>query len=271
MEKINLKDIDLSEFELSKIQGTTSTVYKKDDICLKLIDKIPQEDKKTLLYKFLEMDGIKLDDVLLPKILIMKDGNLEGYMMDNFKNSINMLDYLASTRYINCKYILETVKKASLILREIHKKEIICLDLSFDNILIDNNGNIKYSDIDGCCYKDYDSNYISILLRNFLKIYRKDYGIGISENLDRISFMLSFYLVMYLREIQTLNRRKYNKLANHINTLNNTREFANILVDRSNPISNIPYLDELIDDKDDYVIDRFKQLSLKSKVKHLIY
>lgn len=101
--------------------------------------------------------------------------------------------------------------------------------------------------------------------------FRKETGIIRSNNLDRISFMLDFIYSMYFNQIQDLSKYKYNKLSNHINTLNNIKEYANILVDKSNPISEIPYLDELIDDNDDYTIDRFKQLPIKHKIKRLFY
>jgi len=42
--------------------------------------------------------------------------------------------------------------------------------------------------------------------------------------------------------------------------------YANMLIDRNNPIGEIPYLDELIDSNDDYIYDRDKQLSLVRRV-----
>ena len=39
-----------------------------------------------------------------------------------------------------------------------------------------------------------------------------------------------------------------------------------MLLDRKNPIGEIPYLDELIDTDDDYVYDREKQLSLVKRL-----
>ena len=39
-----------------------------------------------------------------------------------------------------------------------------------------------------------------------------------------------------------------------------------MLVDRSNSIGEIPYLDELIDPNDDYIYDRDKQLGLVRRI-----
>ena len=38
--------------------------------------------------KFIDLDGIKIENVLLPKELIVKDGKLYGYTMDYFNNSV---------------------------------------------------------------------------------------------------------------------------------------------------------------------------------------
>ncbi len=265
MEIIELNDINLDELEKYKVQGTKSTVYHDGEYCIKILDGLHPYEKEILYKKLLEMDGMILDDVLMPKDLIVHNGQLAGYTMNDFKNSVNILDYLTSTRYIDCKYILKVVKEASLILKKIHEYGIICQDLSFDNILIDEDGNIKYSDIDGCAFKDYNSPYMSVLLKRFLIDYRKDKLCYVTKNMDRISFMLSFYYVIYLRELQKLSEKKYHSLSDNISTLENCREYANMLLG-FRTLPEVPYLDELINDSDNYIIDRIKQISTKKKI-----
>lgn len=53
MREINLKDIDLSKLPKAKIQGTQSTIYEQDDICIKILDKLYPEEKDVLHRKFL--------------------------------------------------------------------------------------------------------------------------------------------------------------------------------------------------------------------------
>ena len=125
--------------------------------------------------------------------------------------------------------------------------------------------NIKYSDIDGCAFKDYRSPFVSVLLKRFLIDYRKDKLCYVSKNTDRISFMLSFYLVMYLQELQKLSKKEYHSLSDNISTLENCREYANMLLGYRT-LPEIPYLDELINDNDSYIIDRDKQISIKQKI-----
>lgn len=269
MDKIRLSDLDLSSLEKAKIQGTKSTIYHSGDLCIKILDKLYPDEKTTMYKKLLEMDGLVLEGALLPKQLIVEDDKLAGYTMEDFKDSINILDYLTQNRFINCSEIFSIVKRASLILKDIHEKGIICQDLSFDNILIDKYGNLKFSDIDGCAYKDYRSPFMSVLLNRFIIHYRKDKICYISKNTDRISLMLSFYLVTYLKELQKLSKKQYHSLSDNIKTLENCKEYANALL-CFRTLPEIPYLDELIDDNDDYLIDRDKQLSLGRRFLNVI-
>ena len=206
------------------------------------------------------MDGIKIPNVLLPKELIIQDGKLQGYSMDYFRDSIPLSDRFM-IRYVDCKQLFDYVSKASKILKQIHENGIICQDLSFENILVDKNGNVAFCDLDGCSFKEHMSPFISILMKRFFIDYR-DEKIPLSSNLDRISMMLSFYYLIYAKEIQNLTKKQYHKLSDKITTLENSRQYANMLVDRQNQIGEIPYLDELINPNDDYIYDRDKQLSL---------
>ena len=113
------------------------------------------------------MDGIKIDGVIFPKDLIMQDGKLQGYTMDYFQDSTSLNDYFTATRFVNCKDIFKAIIKASEILREIHKYDIKVQDLSFENILINNQGEVKYIDIDSCQYQNYESYFLSNILHKY--------------------------------------------------------------------------------------------------------
>lgn len=264
MDKIKFNDIDFSSLQKLQYQGTKATLYRNKNTCFKILDGLYEEEKEALYRKFLDMDGIKIENVLLPKELIIQDGNLQGYTMDYFKDSMPLSDRFM-VRYVDCKKLFYYVLKASKVLRIIHQNDIICQDLSFENILIDKAGNIAFCDLDGCSYKEHIAPFISTLTKNFLVDYRND-KISLSDNLDRISMMISFYYLIYAKEIQNLTKRQYHKLSDKIITLENSREYANMLVDRSNPIGEIPYLDDLIDTRDEYVYDREKQLSLVRRI-----
>ena len=119
--------------------------------------------------------------------------------------------------------------------------------------------------MDGCSYESHIAPFISMLMKKFFVDYR-DERITLSTNLDRISLMISFYHLIYAKELQNLTKREYQKLSKKISTLENTRKYANELVDKTNSIGDIPYLDELIDINDNYIYDREKQLSLVKRM-----
>lgn len=210
------------------------------------------------------MDGINIDAVLFPKALIVDGCILEGYTMDYFENSIPLSNKFL-TKYFNCHDLLFYVDKASKILRNIHKHNIIYQDLSFENILVNNEGDIAFCDIDGCRYKNHGSPFFSIVFKEFLVDYRKS-KVSSGEDVDKISMILSFYLLMYNQVLQKITKKQYCTLSNHINTLENLKQCANMLVNKSCTIKDVPYLDEVIDLTDDYKIDREKVLTLRQKI-----
>ena len=71
--------------------------------------------------------------------------------------------------------------------------------------------------------------------------------------------IISLYYLMYLEEVQNLTKKQYDKLSNKVMTLKNTEKYVTMLLDKNNFIDNIPYLDELINLEDDFVINREKK------------
>ena len=264
MEKIKFKDINFAHFYELQHQGATATLYKQGNICIKILDKYSEENKEKLYRKFLDMDGIKIDNVLLPKALIVDDNKLQGYLMDYFPNS-NCLSEKFTTQFVDSKLVLQYVSQASKILRNIHKNGILFQDLSFENILVNKEGKVVFCDIDSCRYKNHTAPFISLLMHDFFVGYRDD-KILISENLDRISMMLSLFYLMYEEEIQFVSRRRYNKLSKKIITLQNLKSYFNALKNIHKPIGDVPYLDDLIDLRDDCVYDRDKQLTFRDRM-----
>ena len=264
MEKINLNDINFSSLQKLKTQGTQSTIYTDGNICYKIVDGLYPSEKRELYEKFIAMDGIKIDNVILPKDLIVKNGKLEGYTMDYFKDSMPLSDKFEK-RYFNCKDLFNYVVKASATLRDIHNNGIICQDLSFENLLVNDNGEIVFCDMDGCNYGRFNSPFCSIVLKDFLVDYRKSH-LHIKEDIDKLSMILSFYLIVYGEVLQKITKKQYHILSDNIHTLENLRHIANILVNKDFRIENLPYLDEYIDITDDYEIDREKVLNFKQKL-----
>lgn len=267
MNEINFSKIDMHDLQKLKSNGTQSTIYTDGNLCYKFLDGLYSDEKSDLYKKFLDMDGIEIENVLLPQDLIIENGKLKGYTMRYFANSMPLSDKFLK-RYFNCNELLLYVDKASRILRTIHSNGIACQDLSFDNILVDDQGNVAFCDIDGCIYLDYYTPFLSKICKEFIVDYRGIKMLSL-KNIDKVSMILSFYLILYGETLQKITKRQYHLLSDNIQTLENLKEIANRLVDKNSSVCDFPYLDEVIDLTDDYVVDRKRILTLKQKLKLL--
>ena len=265
MDKIKISDINFGLLEELSFQGSIATVYKSGNDCVKIFKSMDNSSQERLYNKLTAMDGIKIDGVIMPSTLIMEGFHLRGYIMPYFADSMNLNDYFNRYQYVESSDMLDAIKKASLILRKIHDEDIICQDLSFENILINDFNDVAFCDMDGCHYKNHRSDYVSLILKRYIVDYRKNDMVA-SKNFDRLSMFLSMIYIMYFREIQKLSNRKYDYLANNLKTLENLRKYYDILKNKHQTIPEIPYLDEIIDDSDEFLINRGKQVNLVQRL-----
>lgn len=264
MNKIKIQDIDFSSLERMHHQGSKSIMYEDIDICYKILDGLTTYEKEVLYRKLMDMDGMKIDGVCLPTDLIVQNDELVGFTMSKFKNSMTIYDKFLG-QHVAFKELFDYIAKACKILIEIHKNGIICQDLSFDNILVDNNGNVAFCDLDGCYYNGYESPFISMPMKKLICEYRKE-AFVVCKNFDRISILVSLYYLIYNRYLHIIPRRNLNFLAKNVETIYNTMIFIDTLLDKSKIIPEVPYLDELIIPSDDYVMDREKEFNLLRRI-----
>lgn len=264
MDKINVKDINISELSLLDKQGTKGKVYVKDGICYKYLVGLYPGEKDSIYKKFRNMEGLALDNVIMPKDLIMDGDRLVGYTMDYFTNSINLYDYFTRDRFIDARDILDITAAVSKILKNAHENELMFLDFDFDNILIDKNKKIMISDIDGCSFKGYDGPFVSQLVSNFLELYKGN-NLIIDYNLDRLSLMLTMIVSLYHKELKYINEHEYDNIAEKMNDLKKLKSVIFTL--KKCKSMDIPYLDDMITGSDHYVIDRNKQVSIIKALK----
>ena len=195
MDIVQLSDIRFSQLQMLRFQGSKSVIFNSDKSVYKILNGLTDEEKESLYLKFLEMDGLAIDNVALPTGLILDGKKLEGYIAPFFKDTTPISNSFLA-RYFNTQEFLQIMVKVSHLLRKIHQNEIVCQDLSFENILIDKDGNVFFCDLDGCSYHDHISSFVSLLMKRFINDYRKEICI-VEKNLDRISLMISFYYFLY--------------------------------------------------------------------------
>lgn len=257
MKKINVKNIDFDTLKLTEFQGSNSYVFVKDNTCYKFFKGMDLVEKNALLEKIKRIKKIKIDNVIMPKDLIMKDGEFIGYTMDYFSDSICLQDFFTMTRYIDINDIFSLTKKISKILRKIHSCGVVISDFSFYNVLIDMNESVRISDIDGCMFGNFSSSFIS---KSLYDLYDGDFEKASVES-DKLSLLLSMILSIYNKDLTRLDIDSYDKLAKNVVNLQNMRKM--IIDIKNHKMIDIPYLDQIIVEDDHYIIDRKEQIYKK--------
>lgn len=256
MIKIDKNDIDFKKLYKIDCQGTNSTIYTDGSTCFKLLDKTCFDEKKSIYKKFNELSGEKIEGVIMPEDFIFDSGEFIGYTMPYFGDSMPLSDKFF-TRKVDLKKLSDALKKTSIIMRKLHDMKIVCRDFSFENVLINSNGEVAYCDLDACGFKNYESLYISYLLKRFMVDYRQN-RVACSENTDRISMMISYYYLIFASEIQNVTQKRYLLMSEEVDSIYNSVDVANRLIDRCEFIGEIPYLDEFISSDDIGILDRCK-------------
>lgn len=266
MEKIQLSDIDFSKVYELEHKGHKSVIFRHQNECIKIFTGLYAEEKEEIYRKFLELEELNIEGIILPQKFIYQNGEIEGYVMEYYDGSKSLIEKFTTTPYVDIHQMLDAIKKASHILRELHQNEIICQTLSFDKILVDKFGNVKFCDLDRCRYKNNEPLHLSSILKSFIIDYKKQKGIDVTKNLDRLAMMLSLIYLFYLKEIQNISKRNYNKISGDIQTLQNAQIYVELLRKRNGSIPNIPYLDEIISMEDKGYLERDKQYGIVERI-----
>lgn len=216
MNRINVQDINFSLLKTMSHQGSKSIIYEDEDICYKMfrLNCFSYDELDILKKKLIDMDGIEIEGVYLPIDLIVNNDRLVGITLNKFKKSMSIYDKF-SGNIIDFKELFNYIMKACQILREIHKYKIICHDLSFDNILVDNSGNVAFCDLDGCFYNGYESPFISMPMKKLICIYRGQEFVA-SENFDRISMLVSLYYLIYNKYLYSIPKTSFDILSSNV-------------------------------------------------------
>lgn len=245
MERIGIEELDLAGMKKYINQGNNSTIYEDDTKMIKVLNQYYDEEKEELFYKSQAMDFFHIDAVVWPREIYVKNNQVEAYMMEKFSHSKTLTEKYENYGLLDQQRLFGSLKESSLILREIHKEKIIGNDISFDNILINNKGQLKYIDLfDSCHYGPYcSSSFIPSRLQFFMNLYRKETDFPYNQNMDRLCLLLAAYgLINGKKDIANFILSKTNTVGNInqcVSKLKNT--------DPAKAFPTVPYIDELVD------------------------
>lgn len=263
MEKVELTNINFKKIKILK-KSPISKVFLLDE---KEVVKVYNSSylkginrRRALERKIQASSTIKLKELVLPKKIILINGNFAGYTMDYIKGE-SYLD-IAITPYRNLDLINKEYLEIEKIIKKFHKEGIIVPDLlNLTNIIVTEDG-LRFIDYDGMQIRDNKASSVSKILKkdirhsstikycNYLGLY--------TEELDKKSLLILYILITF------------NNLINDINMDNNRFEKIDKLLEELN-ISQEDKLKEIIDKaynprndiKNEYLEEAVKEIGKK--------
>ena len=250
MNIIEKKDIDfdsLSKYECTV--HTESNLFYDDNYMYKMFNE--DASKSYLLRKKVKLealsDGTPLDSAILPIDIIMDNKVLSGYTMNYIKNATPIFKFNSKNNSINDFFRL--MYGVSLSLRNIHNdpRNIVVGDLSISNIIFDENMKHYFSDFDSVMIGKLHEDRVPLALDRYARrcgLNRYD----INKSTDRLCLILATLFVVFNKSIEEVSMREYDKTAEKVETIKNMRQIVVELKKHNAPVSDFPYLDELISD-----------------------
>ena len=243
MNRIQLSSINLKELEyLSRLRGGESTLYKSNHDFIKIYHE--SVDKKRKMQALVSLDGVKIDNVIIPHTIIETDGYEEqaaGCIMDFYPKAKKLVDFFDEYGGDSGTDIfIALMRNASLTLREIHENGFVCGDISFTNLLYLPDFTHLFCDFDGITI-----NGIGPESRT-LDQYRSRRWMNdpLDTNSDKISLYLMF--LCGVCEDSFVSESEYESFFWKYSFLEDANSVYYDVFKSIRHHPNIPYLDEII-------------------------
>lgn len=146
--------IEYKSLKLSKkiAEGRSANIYlTSDGKILKMFKSTSFtfiKDREETLKALIDLD---IEEVMKPKALVYYNGVFVGYIMDYLPNGKSLGDIKDSKCSFEEK--IKIIKKIEEVMKKLHNKNIYICDLNADNILFDENENVKIIDCDSFVIK----------------------------------------------------------------------------------------------------------------------
>ena len=263
MERVELTNINFKKIKILK-KSPISKVFLLDE---KEVVKVYNSSylkginrRRALERKIQASSTIKLKELVLPKKIILINGNFAGYTMEYIKGE-SYLD-IAIAPYRNLDLINKEYLEIEKIIKKFHKEGIIVPDLlNLTNIIVTEDG-LRFIDYDGMQIRDNKASSVSKILKKDIRHsstikYCNHLGLY-TEELDKKSLLILYILITF------------NNLINDINMDNNRFEKIDKLLEELN-ISQEDKLKEIIDKaynprndiKNEYLEEAVKEIGKK--------
>lgn len=263
MEKVELTNINFKKIKILKKSPISKVFLLDEKEVLKVYNSSYLKGinrRRALERKIQASSTIKLKELVLPKKIILINGNFAGYTMEYIKGE-SYLD-IAIAPYRNLDLINKEYLEIEKIIKKFHKEGIIVPDLlNLTNIIVTEEG-LRFIDYDGMQIRDNKASSVSKILKKDIRHsstikYCNHLGLY-TEELDKKSLLILYILITF------------NNLINDINMDNNRFEKIDKLLEELN-ISQEDKLKEIIDKaynprndiKNEYLEEAVKEIGKK--------
>lgn len=250
MEIIRERDIDFHSLKKFKCKtNSESNLFYDDNFLYKIYRRsmLGVAERKEKKIKILN-DGNKLDNVIIPDKMILRRNFMSGCGMDYINNATVLFDFSTKNRSIDDFF--KMIFEISLSLRKIHNdpRNIVIGDLSFSNIIFDENMRHYFIDFDSCMVGKLQADMISFLLYDYNK-ERSYFGYNVDCNTDRLCLVLNTLYTIFHKNIDELTMDEFDEKAEKVMVLRGMRELV-LEIKRKMKIAEVPYIDEFIPKKE---------------------
>ena len=273
MEKVELTNINFKKIKILK-KSPISKVFLLDE---KEVVKVYNSSylkginrRRALERKIQASSTIKLKELVLPKKIVLINGNFAGYTMEYIKGE-SYLD-IAIAPYRNLDLINKEYLEIEKIIKKFHKEGIIVPDLlNLTNIIVTEEG-LRFIDYDGMQIRDNKASSVSKILKKDLRHsstikYCNHLGLY-TEELDKKSLLILYILITFNNLINDINmdNNRFEKIDKLLEELNISQEdkLKEIIDKAYNPRSDIKneYLEEAVKEiGKKYVLTKDRKLS----------
>jgi hypothetical protein len=273
MEKVELTNINFKKIKILK-KSPISKVFLLDE---KEVVKVYNSSylkginrRRALERKIQASSTIKLKELVLPKKIILINGNFAGYTMEYIKGE-SYLD-IAIAPYRNLDLINKEYLEIEKIIKKFHKEGIIVPDLlNLTNIIVTEDG-LRFIDYDGMQIRDNKASSVSKILKKDIRHsstikYCNHLGLY-TEELDKKSLLILYILITFNNLINDINmdNNRFEKIDKLLEELNISQEdkLKEIINKAYNPRNDIKneYLEEAVKEiGNKYVLTKDRKLS----------
>lgn len=273
MERVELTNINFKKIKILK-KSPISKVFLLDE---KEVVKVYNSSylkginrRRALERKIQASSTIKLKELVLPKKIILINGNFAGYTMEYIKGE-SYLD-IAIAPYRNLDLINKEYLEIEKIIKKFHKEGIIVPDLlNLTNIIVTEEG-LRFIDYDGMQIRDNKASSVSKILKKDIRHsstikYCNHLGLY-TEELDKKSLLILYILITFNNLINDINmdNNRFEKIDKLLEELNISQEdkLKEIINKAYNPRNDIKneYLEEAVKEiGNKYVLTKDRKLS----------